>query len=95
MVKITCKTRSNQTLDFFLVDNRKEYYLFTQKRYRVVEEYFKNGVTLDEAIRHGKVKNNCRLHKVKSKLPVYIKYLESESGMAFLDQTKRRSERAA
>lgn len=83
MAKIYCK-RNNNGLDFILKERGSEFFLFSQKWHRGVEEYFKDGRSLDEAIRHGKTRKDRMVHKVKSKLPAYIRYIEDESGMVFL-----------
>ena len=95
MTKIYCKRNNNNGLDFILKERRVEFYLFSQKWHRGVEEYFKDGVSLDEAIRHGKTRKDRMIHKVKTKLPMYIRHIEKESGMTFLEQSKRRLARAA
>ena len=94
MIKIQCK-RNRSDLDFFLTDDAREYYLFTQRWNRGVEEYFKNGVMLNKARDHSNGGSDIKIHKAKAKLPMYIRFIEKESGMVFLEQSKRRSERAA
>lgn len=89
MAKIYCKA-NHSNLDFIITEKGTEYFLFTQKWHRGVEEYFKNGVALDNAIDHSKSRSDRMVHKVMSKLPMYIKYIEKEYGIAFLEQSKRR-----
>ena len=97
MTKVYCKRNDDNRLDFFIKERQggAYFFLFSQKWYRGVEEYFKDGVPLDEALRHGKTKRDFMVQKVKSKLPVYIRYIERESGIAFLEQNRRFSARAA
>ena len=89
MAKIYCR-HNHSNLDFFIADRGKEYFLFTQKWHRGIEEYFKHGVALDRAINHSKSRSDRMIHKVKSKLPMQIRYIEKEYGIAFLEQSKRR-----
>ena len=90
MTRVYCRRNEVNTLDFYIADKDCEYYLFSQKAYLGVEKYFKNGVVLDNAINHSKGRSDYMIHKIMSKIPLYIKYVEKEYGIAFLEQSKRR-----
>lgn len=89
MTTIYCK-RSNNALDFFITDKGNEYYMFSQRPYTGVEEYFKKGIALNNAIKHSKCGDNKMIHKTITKLPTYIKYIEKEYGIALLEQSKKK-----
>lgn len=90
MTTVYCRRNKDNNLDFYIKEKQKEYFLFSQKPYRGLEAFFKKGVSLDIAINHGKGKGDSRMHKVMSKLPAYIRYIEKEYEIAFFEQSKRR-----
>ena len=95
MTKIYCRRNGTNTLDFYVTNKGYEYYLFSQKVYLGVEKHFKNGVALNDAINHRKGRGDYMIHKTKSKLPIFIKYVEREYGIALLEQSKKRLADAA
>lgn len=95
MARVYCRRNETNTLDFYVADKGCEYYLFSQKAYLGVEKHFRNGVSLSNAINHSKGRADYMIHKIMSKLPIYIKYVEKEYGIALLEQSKRRLANAA
>ena len=98
MNKIYCElnTRNTEQLDFYITtSDGRRIYLLSQKYYESLEDYFGNGVSLDDALDHSKGGCYISIHKVKSKLPAYIRYAEQEYGVAILNKTRRRLEKSA
>lgn len=88
MKKIYCK-KNNGNLDFYMIYDKKEYYLFSQTYKRGVEDFYKQGVFIDKAIHHGIGKKDCSIHKTMDKLIKYIKYLEKETNVIILKKTQK------
>ena len=84
---IYSKTTDKDLQSFYLVNNGKEYYMFTQKYRRGVKDYFHNKVLLNDALDISKSNRDKALIRTKTKLPMYIKYLEKEYGLVILDNT--------
>lgn len=75
MTTIYCKKRETNKIDFYMVTGETEYFLFSQKKsYYGVEKYFRQGVSLDDAINHKKGKSDHMINKTMTKLPIYIRY---------------------
>lgn len=91
--KIFCKTTDKGIHTFYLQHNDNNYYLFRQSYRRGVSEYFRGGVTLEEAMNFGRSKNNEAIQKTMQKLPLYIKYAEKEYGIQVLKQTIKKNAR--
>ena len=73
---IYSKTTDKGQQSFFLVVNGQEYYLFTQKFYRGVKNYFQNKVLLSKAIDFSSANNDTALLRTMEKLPAHIRYVE-------------------
>ena len=98
MTTIYCKRNGSeaQTLDFYVVKDREEFFLFSQKKiYAGLEKHYSRGVSLNDAINHSKGKTDYMIHKTMTKLPVYLRYVEKEYGITLLDQSKKRLRKAA
>ena len=86
MNSIICKRRDKMH-DFYVVVDRKEYYLFTQKYRAGVDDFYRGGVNLDKGIKHGIGKSDCSIHRTIDKLKRQIRYIETENEIAILDKT--------
>lgn len=95
MPMIYCTSPKKGKLSFFLDHNGNTYYLFQQPYRKSVCAFFERGIILDEVFNYSRAKRNPRIVKTMSKLPYSIHYIESEYGIAILEQTKRRRSRAA
>jgi hypothetical protein len=84
---IYSRTTDKDLQTFYLVNNGKEYYLFTQKFYRGVKNYFHNKVLLNDALDMTKTNRDTALIRTKAKLPMYIKYIEKEYGIFVLENS--------
>ena len=70
--------------------NGKKYYLFWQAYRRSVQSFFAKGLRLEEVYDFSKAKRNNAVIRTLAKLPLYIKYIESEYGIAVLKQTQKK-----
>ncbi len=85
-------SRAADVHHFYLnVDNQK-YYLFTQKAYLGIFNYFRKPRVLNE-IQFKKAHEDHRLLQTMEKLPKYIRYIEKEMGLTLLDKTRKKSDR--
>lgn len=90
---IYCRTTEKGTQSFYLLDGKDEYYLFSQAYRKSVRDYYRHGVVLNKSIDHSRSHNNMALERTMSKIPMYIRYIEKEYGIAVFEQTKRKKRR--
>jgi len=90
---IYSKTTDKGRQSFYLVNGNEEYYLFTQKFFKGVKQYFHNKVILSDALNVSKSYNDTALIRTKEKLPLYIKYVEKELDIIILDSTAKKKEK--
>jgi hypothetical protein len=93
-VKIFCKQQEFGTHSFFVRHEGRNYYLFSQKYYKQVQDYFAGGVTVSDALDFSKTHRNAMLIKTMQKLPSHIKYIEQEFGITVLKQTAKKRGRS-
>jgi len=92
MVKVICE-QFNDNHRFYMLDGNAEYYLFSQKYKKAVNQFYSNGVPLNRAIKHGECKRSKVLHHTMNKLKSSIQYIEKEYNISILDSTiKKRTE---
>ncbi|MBD5632285.1 MAG: hypothetical protein HDP34_03535 [Clostridia bacterium] len=86
--KIFCRTVAKGKQSFYMTVNGQKYFLFTQD-YRVSnKEYFQSGVSISE-INNYSGAHSTAVRKTLDKLPVYIRYVEKEFGVAIYEKTKQ------
>ena len=88
--QIYCKVTAKGEHSFYLLAEGQEYYLFRQAYRKGVHTYFSSGIRLDEVYNFSKAKHDNAIIRTLAKLPVYIKYVESEYGIAVLKQTMKK-----
>lgn len=93
--QIHCTNPRYGELHFYLLHDSAHYYLFSQPYRRQVFAFYKQGVPLKNALSYSKAKRDDSLMKTTSKFPSAIHYIESEYGIAIMEQTKRRKATAA
>lgn len=86
---IFCETNANGCQDFYLKHGDKKYFLFEQSFRKTIKSFFGNGVSLERGMKFANT-TSFAVRNVMSKLPIYIKYIEKEFGVAILEQTKRK-----
>ena len=87
---IYSRTTDKGKQTFYLVNQDREYYLFTQKFRRGVKEYFHNRVLLKDALDISKSHRDTALIRTKTKFPMYIRYIEKEYGITVLESTLKK-----
>ena len=90
---VWCEATGMGEHTFYLSADGKRYYLFRQNYRKGVAAYYRNGVSLCEAVNFGKSKRNSALIKTMQKLPSYLKYVEKEYGIQVLKQTIKKNKR--
>lgn len=88
---IYSKTEQKGIQSFYLISQGKEYFLFSQKYYRGVKQYFHNQVHLSEALDFGNSRMDAALIRTKKKLPMYIKDIEKEYEITVLNKTAKKN----
>lgn len=90
---IYSKTTDKNVQSFYLVFNNKDYFLFAQKYFKGVKNYFYNKVLLNDAFDFAKSNHDNALMRTMKKLPLYIKYIEREYGIQVLKSTIKKNEK--
>ncbi len=90
---IYSRTTDKDKQSFYLVNNDREYYLFTQAFRKGVKAYFHNRVLLRDALDVSKGHRDTALIRTKTKLPMYIRRVEKEYGITVLESTLKKQSR--
>lgn len=88
---IYCKRSERGMHNFYLRTNGEEFYLFSQNFRKGVQEYFGYGVYLERACDYSKSRKDAAIMKTMDKIPMFIKYIEKESGILVFEQTKKKA----
>lgn len=84
---IYCTEPKHGGLDFYLKVGNESYYLFSQKWRQAIKDCYAGGISVDQALKASRHGNR----HISDKIPVYIRYIEKEYGIAVLEKSKRRS----
>ena len=87
---IYCTVSDKGLHSFYLTQNTNRYYLFTQNYRKSVHNYYKNGVSLEDAVNFNKSNHDTALMHTMDKLPAYIKYVEKEYEIIVFEKTRRK-----
>lgn len=87
--EIYCKATGKGIHSFYLVIGNEEFFLFSQAYRKGVEQFYCNGVRLDEAFNHSKAHKDSAITRTMNKIPMYIRYIEKEYDLEVLERTKR------
>ena len=88
---VICKIDAQGKHSFYLNVAGERYYLFQQNFYRGVNEYYKNGVSLDLAMSFAHSHKDNAIIRTMQKLPVYIRYIEKEYSITVFNKTAKRN----
>lgn len=88
---IYCEPTDRGVHSFFMSNNGREYYLFSQAYRKGVDEYYGKGVLFCDAMKYSKAHNDSAIIRTMSKIPMYVRYIEQEYGIEILDRTKKKS----
>lgn len=89
---IFCRTETKGKHAFYVKTNEGIYFLFQQDYRRSDNDYFKNGISITDINNYGGV-HSTSIKKTLDKLPVFIRYIEKEYGIAIYEKTKIKQER--
>ena len=91
--QIYCTVSDKGVHSFYLLQDNKRYFLFRQNYRKSVHAYFKQGVSLEEAISFKRIHGDGALAHTMEKLPAYIKYIEKEYQISVYNKTKEKQEK--
>lgn len=86
---IYCRLSDQRLHEFYLCISGKTYYLFSQKYKKSVHSFYGDSVCLNAALDFGKSRRDNAIVRTMRKLPMYIRYVEKEHGIAVLNKTKK------
>ena len=87
--KIICEEAEKKGLDFYLIYDGEQYYLFNQRYRAEIAVRFTLPVPLDVAMTKFKQDRNPYIRKLIQKLPYYVHYIENEFNLVLLKRTAR------
>ena len=90
---IYCRTVAKGMQAFYLGVGSKSYFLFQQKYYVGVRDYFVGGRLIGElasACKH----HNTAVRRTANKLPAYLQYVEKEYGIVVFDKREAQKSKA-
>ena len=90
---VFCRSTDKGVHTFYLNADGIEYYLFHQTYRKGVSEYYRNGVSINDAIDFGRSKKDYALMHTMQKLPMFLKYAEKEYGIQVLNQTIKKNKK--
>ncbi len=88
--KIYCKTVTKGRQAFYVNTNGKNYFLFEQDFRASNKEFFRKGYYLTDKVDYSKTTSTA-VRNTLSKIPIYVKYIETEYGVAIYKKTKVKS----
>lgn len=88
--QIYCRATAKGEHSFYLYVDGQEYFLFRQAFRKGVQHYFAKGIRLDDVYDYAKAKHDNAIIRTLTKIPLYIKYIESEYDLAILKRTQKK-----
>lgn len=88
---IYCTPTAKGIHNFYIEAGGETHFLFSQNYRRGVNEYFRDGVRLDDALNFSRAKGDNAIKRTMEKLPSYIKYIEREYDLEILRQTSKKN----
>lgn len=86
---VFCRTTDKDVQSFYLRANGKEYFLFSQAFRRSNKNFFAKGYRLADKVDYSKV-TSTTVRNTLEKLPSYIRYIETEYGIALYEKRKEK-----
>ncbi|MBE5824420.1 MAG: hypothetical protein E7308_10165 [Butyrivibrio sp.] len=90
---IYCKPTKKGIHSFYLINEKEEIFLFSQAYRKSVDEYYSKGVLFEDAMRYSKAHRDSAVVRTMSKLPIYLRYIEKERGIAIFNKAKKRNQK--
>ena len=88
--KVFCKTVAKGRQAFYVNANGKEYFLFEQDFRASNKKFFRKGYYLTDKVDYSKIISTA-VRNTLSKIPIYVKYIEAEYGIAIYEKTKAKN----
>ena len=88
---ISCAPIAKGVHGFYIEACGETHFLFSQDYRRGVNEYFRDGVRLDDALNFSRAKGDCAIERTMEKLPKHIKYIEREYDLEILHRTAKKN----
>ena len=88
---IYCTPTAKGVHSFYIEAGGETHFLFSQDYRRGVNEYFRDGVRLDDALNFSRAKGDNAIKRTMEKLPSYIKYIEREYDLEILRKTAKKN----
>ena len=88
--KIYCIRQNDKQL-FYVSKNGKDYYLFSEKSRKVVDNFFSKPLTYDEATDFSKARRNFYVMNTMKKIPSYVRYIEKYYGIVLTNKGQKRA----
>lgn len=89
--KILCETTEKGIHSFYLLVGNEKYFLFSQAYRKGVNEFYRQGVPLDESINYAKAHYDSAIIRTMDKIPKYIEYVEKFYHIEVLRKTRKRN----
>lgn len=88
---IFCLPTAKGVHSIYLATGGATHFLFSQNYRRGVQEYFRSGVCLDDAMDFSRARGNSALIHTMEKLLSHIRYVEREYGITVLRKTEQKN----
>jgi hypothetical protein len=88
---IYCTPTAKGVHSFYIEASGETHFLFSQDYRRGVNEYFRDGVRLDDALNFSRAKGDNAIKRTMEKLPKHIEYIEREYDLEILRKTAKKN----
>jgi hypothetical protein len=88
---IYCTPTAKGVHSFYIEASGETHFVFSQAYRPGVNEYFRDGVRLDDALNFSRAKGDNAIKRTMEKLPSYIKYIEREYDLEILHRTAKKN----
>ena len=89
--EIYCRATAKGIHSFYIRQDGKTHFLFSQNYRRGVNNYYYAGVRIDDAIDFSRAGGDDAILRTMKKLPSHIRYVEREYGITVLRKTAERA----
>jgi len=88
---VSCKSTAKGIHSFYIKAGGGSHFLFSQDYRHGVNEYFRDGVRLDDALDFSRAKGDTAIKRTMEKLPKHIEYIEREYDLEILRKTAKKN----
>lgn len=87
---VYCVQGKDSWHSFYLEQGQEQYYLFSQKFRKGVQNFYGKKVRLDKAVDYSRSHHDSAIIRTMRKLPVHIRSAEKEYDIVVLNRTQKR-----